>query len=332
MVCSGLKRRANVDHATEVDHSPRPHYRTVSAMFIKKDTRKIDEILIDEEDDRERLLLARRENEFKGNSAAFIFQQKYINSFKNLVNLSLYGNKLNDLSGISIALKESPVSEINLGRNICTDLPAEFEQIKTLKTLWLDDNLLVKIPECICKMKSIECLRLSGNKISSVTSDISNLSNLRIFTVDRNEISVLPDTLTDLKCLRILDARGNQLEELPKRIQGLSNLEVLQISSNRLKKLPNDFSGMDKLQKVYAGSNQIVEIPESMASLKSLKFVSLVNNDISEVNETVYQHWFDQENAKPKDYINLKGNKCIKGSRRLSQQPGSARKKRVKGN
>ena len=89
---------------------------------------------------------------------------------------------------------------------------------------------------------------------------------------------------------------------------------------------------MNKLQKVYAGSNQIVEIPESLASLKSLSFVSLVNNDISEVNETVYQHWFDQENAKPKDYIHLKGNKCIKGSRRLSQQPDSARKKRVKEN
>ena len=162
-------------------------------MFIKKDTRKIVEILTDEEDDRERLLLARRENEFKGNSAAFIFQQKYINSFKNLASLSLYGNKLSDLSGISIALKESPVSEINLGRNILTDLPVEFEQIKTLKTLWLDDNLLKKIPDCICKMKSIECLRLSGNKISSVTSGISNLKNLKIFTVDRNEISVLPD-------------------------------------------------------------------------------------------------------------------------------------------
>ena len=89
---------------------------------------------------------------------------------------------------------------------------------------------------------------------------------------------------------------------------------------------------MNKLEKVYAGSNRIDEIPESLASLKSLKYVSLVNNDISEVNETVYQHWFDQENAKPKDYVHLKGNKCIKGSRRLSELPGSARKKRAKGN
>jgi len=292
-------------------------------MFIKKDTRKIPEILTDENDDRKQLLLARRSNEFTNCSAALIFQANYLSSFNNLQSLSLYGNKLNDITGISTALKDSPIVDLNLGRNSFTDLPAELSEIKTIKNVWLDDNLFTFIPACIYNMENIEALRLSGNQITTIEDKVEALAQLQTFVIDGNKLSSIPDAITKLANLKILNLRGNKLTSLPKKINGLSSLESLQISSNQIEMLPPNFDGMDNLKEIYAGSNEISTIPSSLAMLKSIKFVSLVNNNISEVNEVVYQQWFDQENSKPKEFIHLKGNKIIRGSRGLSQQTPS---------
>ena len=101
-------------------------------MFIKKDTRKISEILVDE-DKRDRLLLARRVGELQG-STKNVFQIGHRDAFKNLVYLSLYGNRLTDVTGISI-LKDSPLEDLNLGWNQLTSLPDEFSELQQVATL-----------------------------------------------------------------------------------------------------------------------------------------------------------------------------------------------------
>ena len=292
-------------------------------MFIKKDTRKVPEILTDENDERKQLLLARRGNEFKNQSASLLFQEKYFSSFKNLQVLSLYGNKLNDLAGIASALKDSPITDLNLGRNEFTDLPEELSQLKTIKNVWIDDNKLTLIPNCIYDMDNLENLRLSGNKITVIDDKVQNLLQLETFVIDGNKLTNLPDALTKLANLKILNVRGNLLKSIPKKINAMSSLESLHISSNQIKNLPSNFDGMEFFKELYAGSNEIENVPSSLALLESITFISLVNNNISELNEIVYQQWFDQENSKPKEFIHLKGNKVIRGSRSLSQQTPS---------
>ncbi len=70
-------------------------------MFMKKDPRKIPEILVDKNDKREQMLLARRIDEFEGTTKS-LFRTSNLPCFKNLINLSLYGNKLTELKGIHI--------------------------------------------------------------------------------------------------------------------------------------------------------------------------------------------------------------------------------------
>ena len=94
-------------------------------MFIKKDYRKIDEILDDPQDQRESLKLSKRGGEFNGKITCLCREAK-LNSFANLKFLNLYGNDLTDITGVGF-LSNTPVEEINLGGNSLKALPVEVD-------------------------------------------------------------------------------------------------------------------------------------------------------------------------------------------------------------
>lgn len=92
-------------------------------MFIKRDLRKIDEILVDTSDSREIMKLSNRKAEFEG-SIRILCRESRIPSLKNLLTLNLYGNDIVDLQGIG-ALSQTPIREMNLGNNKISSVPLE---------------------------------------------------------------------------------------------------------------------------------------------------------------------------------------------------------------
>lgn len=50
--------------------------------------------------------------------------------------------------------------------------------MKTLKSLWLDDNLLEAFPLPLCSLSGLTNLRLTGNNIKEVPDEICLLENL----------------------------------------------------------------------------------------------------------------------------------------------------------
>jgi hypothetical protein len=92
-------------------------------MFIKKDHRRINQILEDPEDQRERLLLSKRVAEFQG-STRILLQEIHVPVLSRLKVLNLYDNSLTSLQGIEF-LSQTPVEEINLGCNNLSSLPTE---------------------------------------------------------------------------------------------------------------------------------------------------------------------------------------------------------------
>jgi hypothetical protein len=68
-------------------------------MFIKKDLRKVDQILVDRNDTREELKLANRKTEFCG-SLNILCQKSKLPSLSSLRVLNLYDNDISDIQGI----------------------------------------------------------------------------------------------------------------------------------------------------------------------------------------------------------------------------------------
>jgi len=114
-------------------------------MFIKKDLRKVQEILEDEEDDRRTLKLARREAQFDG-KIEVLARARHRPALKNCEYLSLYNNKLRSIRGID-AFQDSPLEALNLGRNELERLSSGLGALsKTLQRLWVEDNMLKGFP------------------------------------------------------------------------------------------------------------------------------------------------------------------------------------------
>jgi Leucine-rich repeat (LRR) protein len=92
-------------------------------MFIKKDKRKINEILKEEGTKLDTLKLSMRTAEFQG-TLRIICQETKIKLLCNLRVLNLYDNALTNVDGIGM-LSQTPIEEINLGCNKLDKLPLE---------------------------------------------------------------------------------------------------------------------------------------------------------------------------------------------------------------
>eukprot|EP01035_Chromulina_nebulosa_P028950 gene28950-38292_t len=253
-------------------------------MFIKKDLRKIDEILVDENDKREILKLSKRSYEFQGEIKVLFSRPEYSSSsYSNLKTLNLYDNGLMNINGIGI-LSQTPLEELNVGCNRLSSLPLEFGSLSRLKTLWLDDNDFQELPTSVCQLRDLISLKCSGNALRTVPSLISMLSQLETLALDNNEIEEFPSGVLKLSKLKHLWLRQNKLIELPENINALSSLVTLSVSSNNLTSLPESVTEMTSLQFIYANGNKLSSIPTALhTTLPNLQVLHFANNLLSSI-------------------------------------------------
>ncbi len=245
-------------------------------MFIKKDLRKIEEILDDPHDSRERLVLPKRSSEFCG-SIKVLCKESHIKKLCNLKVLNLYENDLTTLKGVGL-LANTRVEDVNLGFNKLSILPMEFGSLSSIKTLWLDDNQLDSFPTCLCSITGLEVLRLTGNNISSIPQSLALLVNLVTLAIDNNKLTEFPIGCLHLPKLEHLWLRQNKIQVLPENIDEMSSLKTLSISSNLLESLPTCLAGMHNLVNIYANGNKLVSINSDLCLLPNLKELNLANN------------------------------------------------------
>lgn len=245
-------------------------------MFIKRDERKIPEILVDVEDDRSRLLLSKRSHEFDG-KLEILCRDNHLKQLKNLKMLNMYENQLESLDGIGL-LAKTPLEDLNLGNNLIKQVPAEMGGLSTLKSLWLDDNQLDTFPVVLCSLINLTELRLSSNQMPFVPQSISALKNLTTLALDNNKLTEFPVGILDLTCLEHLWIRQNLLTELPENIDVLEKLQTLSVSSNDIDVLPLCLASMATLKCIFANANKIRSIDDKLCLLGSLEKLNLANN------------------------------------------------------
>jgi Leucine-rich repeat (LRR) protein len=275
-------------------------------MFIKKDLRKIPEILADaankgkentnssstsDDNDNEPfvllqdLQLQRRKAEFQG-SVRTLCQPSHAPFLTNLQSLSLYDCNISDLTGIGLL---SSLTSLSLGRNpLITSLPDEFADLQQLQELCLDDcSLSPDIPTPLLALSNLHELRLSNNHIERLPENFGHLLGaLRILGLDHNRLTHLPNSMSNLIHLTTLLVRHNQLTSLPANFPGssMTQLQLLHVSSNQLTSLPDCIVDCSSLTHVYANCNALVHLPMGMELLYNLKHLNLAHNQLHDDN------------------------------------------------
>lgn len=265
-------------------------------MFIKKDLRKIKEILVDSEDTREELKLSKRPAEFCGNLNV-LCRESEVRAFDNLKVLNLYDNCLVSIAGIGL-LGQTPIEEINLGCNQLSSLPLEFGSLGTLQRLWLDDNKLEKFPVAVCQLRGLTNLRLSGNSLISIPPSISSLQCLESLAIDNNALIEFPMGVLQLTNLQHLWLRQNKLYELPDNLSDMVTLETLSISSNELCALPDCLASLSRLKKLYANGNQLTVVPDNLCHCPAIETINLANNKITSIPASWIHVWGQYDEVK----------------------------------
>eukprot|EP01031_Cornospumella_fuschlensis_P029029 gene29029-35040_t len=266
-------------------------------MFIKRDRRRLEEIFTDESDERKDLNLSKRFAEFQGSLSPLI-RESFVQKLENLATLNLYDNGISDIKGIGM-LARTPVVDINLGANKLKSLPLEFSSLKSLRSLWLDDNDFDSFPSALCALPSLTHLHLSNNSLSALPESIAMMTGLQVLSVDNNGLGGLPKGLLDIRGLKQLWARENEIVELPEELGSWVALEILAISSNALTHLPASLTQLHKLQKLYVNSNRISALPEGLHAMAALQYVNVSFNSLP--LSTLPESWkqaYEQERAK----------------------------------
>ncbi|KAL5019281.1 hypothetical protein ScPMuIL_005003 [Solemya velum] len=109
-------------------------------------------------------------------------------------------------------------------RNVCPEL----WNFHHLRSLYLNDNNLCRLPPDISKLTNLSYLDLSSNKLRSLPAELGDLVHLRELLLHHNYLRVLPFELGKLFNLQILGLQGNPLNHeilnLYNEVNGTSKL------------------------------------------------------------------------------------------------------------
>eukprot|EP01012_Entosiphon_sulcatum_P034289 TRINITY_DN4346_c0_g1_i1.p1 TRINITY_DN4346_c0_g1~~TRINITY_DN4346_c0_g1_i1.p1 ORF type:complete len:361 (+),score=103.12 TRINITY_DN4346_c0_g1_i1:214-1296(+) len=94
--------------------------------------------------------------------------------------------------------------ELNVHKNLLTELPEELGRLVNLTTLNVSDNLLVSLPASVGSLKHLTEIDASTNKIASVPAEVGGLRALERFRLDFNELAAFPAGVCGIPTLKEL--------------------------------------------------------------------------------------------------------------------------------
>lgn len=277
-------------------------------MFIKKDTRKIPQILNDAtsravaspssananpaNSDNEKELdngiisemrFARRAPEFLPScNVAMLLEPKYRPALDHLVQLSLYDCGLQTLAGIEQSTDSNisgstifpKLESLDIGRNqkLTNDaIPDTFHtQFPQLTQLWSDDcSFGPNIPSTLLELQNLQVVRITGNQLEGA---LDAGIGIRYW-----------------KELKVLALDGNKLSSIGKGIGLMRHLEKLHLRGNNISSLPDEgvpSASNSSLGMFSLSSNKLSSIPLSLVNVgATLKELYLNGNEIEEFPE-----------------------------------------------
>ena len=149
----------------------------------------------------------------------------------------------------------------------------------SLRSLFVQNNLLVALPAEICRCQLLRDLRVSNNQLALLPEALGTLDTLTRLDVQGNRLVHLPCSLSTLCDLRVLNVSRNLLRELPENhVAPLTALTDLNLDANRLSKLPLALVYQEQLRFLRAGGNRIEVLEVDVVTLPALQELHLPDN------------------------------------------------------
>lgn len=196
-----------------------------------------------------------------------------------------------------------------LSNNKFESLPKEIEDIVTLETIHLNQNVFTEVPRLPSNLK---VLVMSSNPLKELDSlknlsiltalekltlDVCELScvddvlacvNLHTLELHENSIEQLSQDINQLSKLKHLSLHCNCLEELPLSIVDLTNLEWFSLHCNYLQELPTNFGNLTALQRLSLHCNQLTTLPLSFSNCTNIIALSLFSNKLESIDGSIF--------------------------------------------
>lgn len=230
--------------------------------------------------------------EVKNEQTGEVVKKKvYVTEVSGVKTLDLYSGWDPEIQAHKTPLKALPRSVCSLptlvrlwvSHNQLCSLPAQFDELVSLKELFLHRNNFETVPLSLCCLPKLEVLWLSGNKINEIPEDITKLKALKRLHLDGNLLSSFPPTLCQLETLEVLYLSDNVINSICETIGRLKQLRRLFLQNNKIAVLPNSLCSLSNIEVLNLDNNEIRQVPREFSTYQARKemanhTVTLKNN------------------------------------------------------
>ena len=176
--------------------------------------------------------------------------------------LDLSSNKLTILPNILVWRSEVTLRSLFVQNNLLVALPVEICRCQTLEDLRVGNNQLAQLPEALGMVETLTRLDVQGNRLVTLPMTLSSLVNLRNLNLSRNLLRGLDEEMVAcLTGLTDLNLDANRLSSLPLALAYQCELRFLRASANRIEVLEVDVAALPSLEELHIADNLVRSLP-----------------------------------------------------------------------
>ncbi|XP_003214585.1 leucine-rich repeat-containing protein 57 [Anolis carolinensis] len=173
----------------------------------------------------------------------------------------------------------SNLRTIDLSNNKIETLPPLMGKFCVLKSLALNHNKLIALPEELCKLKKLEALHLNGNQLTQLPAAFGQLAALKTLGLSGNKLRTIPVQLCSLRHLDVVDLSRNQIQSVPDTIGDLQAIE-LNLNQNQISQISPQISYCPRLKVLRLEENclELSVLPQSILSDSQISLLAVEGN------------------------------------------------------
>ncbi|GBG62270.1 hypothetical protein CBR_g29878 [Chara braunii] len=156
------------------------------------------------------------------------------------------------------------LASLDLGGNKLASLEDDiFSNLSSLTELDLSKNILTELPMSVRFLSKLVRLNLRQNRLTSIPSGLGSCASLAELYLGYNALETVPPEIAELQKLGSLELRANQLQDLPVELCNLQ-LSLLDLSDNSVGSLPSELGFMTTLRKLVLDGNPLRGVRSSL--------------------------------------------------------------------